>query len=102
MEYTYFPDKADFSVTLLDDSMSPTIRKGDELALREPEVVNGGDIVLVRVDDQEMVRRIYSYPDKTVLLPENTRYEPTVLLGNENLQIEGIVVGTYHRLKEEQ
>lgn len=78
-----------FTVTAIDDAMSGArILEGDTVYCRSCGVKNG-DIVAARIDERLLLRRIYRYPDekKLLLVPENPRFEPIVLLGDETKRL---------------
>ena len=74
-----------FTVSAPDDAMSGArILTGDVVYCRR-YALKSGDVVAARLDEQLILRRIYRYPDeqKLLLVPENPRFEPIVLLGDE-------------------
>ncbi len=74
-----------FSVTAVDDAMSGArILSGDTVYCHRAPIKNG-DIIAAHLDDRLCLRRIYRYPDeqKLLLVAENPKFEPIVLLGEE-------------------
>ncbi len=68
------------------DSMTGAhIHDGDIVFVHAQESVDNGDIGVVVIHDEATLKRIYYYPEseKLVLMPENTKYEPIVFIGNE-------------------
>lgn len=95
--YDNVPDnwKADFTLICVGDSMAPKIQDGDLVAIRQQEQVENGQIAAVLIDNEATLKRVYVYPDKLILRPENPDYEPTVIMNGESstIRIEGRAVG---------
>lgn len=96
-EYDSVPEhwKADFTLICVGDSMAPKIQDGDLVAIRQQEMVENGQIAAVLIDNEATLKRVYVYPDKLILRPENPEYEPIVIMNGEssNIRIEGRAVG---------
>lgn len=96
-EYDSVPEhwKADFTLVCVGDSMAPKIQDGDLVAIKQQETVENGQIAAVLIDNEATLKRVYVYPDKLILRPENPNYEPIVILNGEssNIRIEGRAVG---------
>ena len=96
-EYDSVPEhwKADFTLICVGDSMAPKIQDGDLVAIRQQETVENGQIAAVLIDNEATLKRVYVYPDKLILRPENPNYEPIVIMNEEssNIRIEGRAVG---------
>lgn len=96
-EYDSVPEhwKADFTLVCVGDSMAPKIQDGDLVAIKQQETVENGQIAAVLIDNEATLKRVYVYPDKLILRPENPNYEPIVIMNGEssNIRIEGRVVG---------
>ena len=96
-EYDSVPEhwKADFTLVCVGDSMAPKIQDGDLVAIKQQEMVENGQIAAVLIDNEATLKRVYVYPDKLILRPENPNYEPIVILNAEssNIRIEGRAVG---------
>lgn len=86
---------ADFTLRCAGDSMEPRIQDGDLVAIHSQPLVENGEIAAVRIDCEATLKRVYLYPDRMVLQPENQSYAPIVLVGDEMnaVQIEGKAVG---------
>ena len=95
--YDNVPDnwKADFTLICVGDSMAPKIQDGDLVAIRQQEQVENGQIAAVLIDNEATQKRVYVYPDKLILRPENPDYEPIVIMNGESstIRIEGRAVG---------
>ncbi len=95
--YDNVPDnwKADFTLICVGDSMAPKIQDGDLVAIRQQEQVENGQIAAVLIDNEATLKRVYVYPDKLILRPENPDYEPIVIMNGESstIRIEGRAVG---------
>lgn len=86
---------ADFALRCKGDSMiGARIRDGDLVFVRQQEDVDNGEIAAVLIEDEATLKRVYKYPDKLVLTPENPKYEPLVYIGYEleNVRILGRAV----------
>ncbi len=96
-EYDSVPEhwKADFTLICVGDSMTPKIQDGDLVAIKQQETVENGQIAAVLIDNEATLKRVYVYPDKLILRPENPNYEPIVIMNGEssNIRIEGRAVG---------
>lgn len=96
-EYDSVPEhwKADFTLICVGDSMVPKIQDGDLVAIKQQETVENGQIAAVLIDNEATLKRVYVYPDKLILRPENPNYEPIVIMNGEssNIRIEGRAVG---------
>lgn len=86
---------ADFTLVCEGDSMEPRIKNGDVVAIRKQLEVETGEIAAVRIEDNATLKRVYRYPDRLVLQPENPAFPPIVLVGEEinTVTIEGKAVG---------
>ncbi len=87
--------RADFTLLCAGDSMLPRIQDGDLVAIRRQPMVENGEIAAVRIEDEATLKRVYTYPDRLVLQPENPSFAPIVLIGEEinSVRIEGKAVG---------
>ena len=87
--------RATFTLICVGDSMAPRIQDGDLVAIRQQKVVENGEIAAVRIGDEATLKRVYLSPGRMVLQPENSQYEPIVLVGEElrTVSIEGRAVG---------
>ena len=96
-EYDSVPEhwKADFTLVCVGDSMAPKIQDGELGAIKQQETVENGQIAAVLIDNEATLKRVYVYPDKLILRPENPNYEPIVIMNGEssNIRIEGRAVG---------
>lgn len=92
-----FKPRADFLLRVKGNSMRDAgILNGDLLAVHRTRQANSGDIVVARVNDEEVtVKRFHRRSAYLVrLLPENSEFEPIELdLRKDALAIEGISVG---------
>lgn len=86
---------ATFTLLCVGDSMAPRIQDGDLVAIRKQPEVENGQIAAVRIENEATLKRVYLYPDRMVLQPENQAYAPIVLVGEEmnTVSIEGKAVG---------
>lgn len=86
---------ATFVLTCHGDSMEPKIKNRDLVAIRRQPEVENGQIAAVRIENEATLKRVYCYPDRLLLQPENPTYEPIILVGEEmnTVVIEGLAVG---------
>ena len=91
---------ADFTLVCKGDSMEPRIKDGDIVAIRKQPAVENGEVAAVRIGDEATLKRVYRYPDRLVLQPENPTFPPIVLVGEEinTVTIEGKAIGLCRRL----
>lgn len=101
-DYDRIPEdwRADFTLVCEGDSMEPRIKDGDVVAIRKQLEVETGEIAAVRIEDNATLKRVYRYPDRLVLQPENPAFPPIVLVGEEinTVTIEGKAVGLCRNL----
>ncbi len=96
---------ADFCLTAKGDSMiGARIYDGDQVFIRQTDMVENGEIAAVVVDDDEAtLKRVYYYPEeeKLVLMPENADYEPLVFVGEDldHIHILGKAVDVQFRVR---
>ncbi len=82
--------RADFVFKCCGDSMiNARIYDGDLVFIRRGDVPDGA-IGVVRVDDEYSLKRIYHHDDFLELCPENPKYRPIILHGD---QMNGEVIG---------
>lgn len=75
---------ADFALTCKGDSMiNARIHDGDIVYIRQQPEVENGEIAAVLIENEATLKRVYKYPDKLVLNPENPAYPPMVYAGAE-------------------
>lgn len=83
---------ADFALRCHGDSMTGArIYDGDIVYIREQPEVENGEIAAVLIGNEATLKRVYLYPNKLVLNPENPAYEPFVYTDEElqNVRILG-------------
>ena len=77
---------ADFCLTAKGDSMiNARIYEGDIVFIKEMPIVENGDIAAVIIEDEATLKRVYYYPDDSMLqlVAENPKYKPLVYQGPE-------------------
>ncbi len=71
--------KADFALRCKGDSMiNARIFDGDIVYIREQPDVEDGEIAAVLIGEEATLKRVYKYPSKVVLRPENPLYDDWV------------------------
>lgn len=86
---------ASFTLMCKGDSMAPTIKEGDLVAIRiQPEVENG-EIAAVRIENEATLKRVYLHDDYIELRPDNMAHPSIIRRKNEmnDVHIEGKAVG---------
>ncbi len=70
---------ADFALRCKGDSMiNARIFDGDIVYIREQPDVEDGEIAAVLIDEEATLKRVYKYPTKVVLRPENPLYDDMI------------------------
>lgn len=92
-----------FALKVSGDSMTPDIRDGDILIVREQSDVDDGDIVVATVNGEEgCVKKLKKYPDALALISLNPLYEPMIFSGeqvnNMPVTVLGKVVQVRHNI----
>jgi len=93
---------ADFALQCKGDSMiGARIYDGDIVYIRQQPTVDNGQIAAVLIDNEATLKRVYAYPDKLVLSPENPAYPPFVYSGEEleNIRIIGLAVAFLSKVR---
>lgn len=90
----------DFALLCKGDSMLPTFQDGDVVCIHKQPIVENGQVAAVRIDCEATLKRVYFYPDRIVLQPENPSFSPIVKVKEEmnEVSIEGKVVGLCRRV----
>ena len=86
---------ADFALRCKGDSMiNARIFDGDIVYIRQQPSVDDGQIAAVLIGDEATLKRVRLYEDHISLEPENPRYRPIVLWGEEmaTVRILGLAV----------
>lgn len=86
---------ADFALRCKGDSMiNARIFDGDIVYIRQQPSVDDGQIAAVLIGDEATLKRVRLYSDHISLEPENPRYRPIVLWGEEmaTVRILGLAV----------
>ena len=100
-DYADVPEgkRVDFCLLCEGDSMIDAgIDDGDVVYTRKQPDIENGEIAAVRIDNEATLKRVYKYPDRLVLQPENRSYPPMTYVGEEmnQVSIEGKAVGWTH------
>ena len=72
-------DATAFALVVKGDSMSPRIEHGDVVVVSPKREVRNGDICVIRVDDENTIKRIRIENGYVQLIPLNTSYEPMIV-----------------------
>ena len=71
----------DYIYTITGDSMAPELPNGTQLVVHAQDYADNGDVVIVRQNGSESVRRLMAYHDAVMLLAFNQAYPPELLDG---------------------
>ena len=87
--------RSDFALLCRGDSMEPSIKDGDLVAIRIQPMVENGEVAAVRIDNEATLKHVYLYPNYIELRPENPAYQSIIKIGEEmnEVKIEGKAVG---------
>ena len=75
------PSSQDYIYTITGDSMAPELPNGTQLVIHIQDYADNGDVVIVRQNGSESVRRLMAYHDAVMLLAFNPAYPPELLDG---------------------
>lgn len=80
------------------DSMIETgIGNGDYVVVRKQDVADNRDIVAVAIENEATLKRFMKMGSTILLIPENEKYEPIQLTG-EQIRILGVAVGVIKKV----
>lgn len=83
-----------FALAVTDDSMSPALFSGDTVIISRSSEISSGDIAAVSVGNGNTVlRKIIKKDTSTMLVSENTSYEPMVFTKSECETLPLFVIG---------
>ena len=88
--YTAVPEEihADFALICKGDSMvGARIFDGDLVYIRQQETVENGQIAAVLIDAEATLKRVRFFPESISLEPENPKYKPIILWGEDMNQL---------------
>lgn len=71
--------KFSMGVTMLDNSMFPTIKQGAKLELVKLDEYSTGDIVAIEIDGQNFIRTYIDAGKNITLLPSNIEFKPITI-----------------------
>lgn len=75
--YVYAPEKADYALRIVGESMLPTYLPDDIVYIREqPDIDYPGQIAVVLLDDEATVKHVYKQADGLMLVSDNPEYAP--------------------------
>lgn len=87
--------RSDFALLCKGDSMEPSIKDGDLVAIHIQPMVENGEVAAVRIDSEATLKHVYLYSNYIELRPENPAYQSIIKIGEEmnEVKIEGKAVG---------
>ncbi|MBI4511497.1 MAG: transcriptional repressor LexA [Deltaproteobacteria bacterium] len=87
-----------FALEVAGDSMARAgIDDGDYVIVRQQQVAENGDIVVALVGEGATVKRLCIADERIELRPENPRHRPIVVGPDDDLRIQGKVIGVRRR-----
>lgn len=72
------------------------IREDDVLVVDTAREPDHRDIVIVSVDGELTVKRLFRQNRDVMLVPENPNYEPRLIKAGEELKVHGVVTFIIH------
>jgi repressor LexA len=89
-----------FALTIAGTSMiEDGIHDGDYVFVRQQASARNGDIVVAMVDGDATVKRYYREGERVRLQPANSEMEPIYVDAKKGLELLGVVVGVYRRIR---
>jgi repressor LexA len=83
-------ENADYALRIKGDSMEPTLREGEYVAVRRQHTAEDGDIVIARVGSELVLKRLRRSPHGITLQSDNPAYA-AIPMSPGDLAIEGVV-----------
>ncbi|MBN2543028.1 repressor LexA [bacterium] len=91
---TSFVSESSFMLRVVGDSMvGAGINNGDLVIVQQQPVVQNGEIAVVRLGDEAIVKRFYKKNSHIELVSENPNYKPIIVNKGEDIVIVGKVTG---------
>ena len=86
--------KADVAFRCKGNSMNPTFYNGELVFIHKQDSFSDGQIVAVRIGAGMTLKRLYRLADGFLLVPDNKRFEPLKITGNDadNVKVYGVAV----------
>jgi len=90
-----------FALRVKGDSMRDEgILSGDVIIVHRQETARNGQTVVALVNGEATVKKFFQKHDHVELRPENTTMQPIVITPDDELNIQGIVVGVIRYCKD--
>jgi SOS-response transcriptional repressor LexA len=86
-----FAGNADYALRIEGDSMEPTLRQGEYVAVQRQHTAEDGDIVIARVGSDLVLKRLRRSPHGVMLQSDNPAYA-AIPTSDGELEIEGVVM----------
>jgi repressor LexA len=101
--YVNSPVKCDAAIEVQGDSMVPDYLDGDMVYIRCCPDVDDGQVAVVFLDDDAVIKEVCHVPDGLLLLSKNKRYKPLHASMDDypNLRIFGVPVGFTRMYKKD-
>lgn len=101
--FVYSPVPCDAAIEVKGDSMSPDLQDGDILYIHCQADVDDGQIAVVFLDDEALVKHVYHDPDGLTLISDNPKYPPVRARSEDYgvIRIFGVPVGQTRLYKKD-
>lgn len=99
--YVDSPVKCDAAIEVKGDSMTPRFLDGDTVYVRCRPNVDDGQIAVVFLDDEAVIKRVYHDKDGLTLLSDNPDYAPirATFAEYDSIRVFGVPVGLTRMFK---
>lgn len=88
----------DFSLVCKGDSMiNARIYDGDIVYVRSQSDVDSGQIAVVLIDDEALLKRVHKHPGEIVLAPENPAYRSIIITGPQQGEVRILGLAVWFR-----
>ncbi len=88
------PNRLSYILKVKNNSMEPTFHPGDYVLVNPSKTFKHNDIVVAIADSENTLKRFYKSPDgQAVLMPDNRNYPPIVFGSDQEVNVQGVVVG---------
>ncbi|MBN1754880.1 repressor LexA [bacterium] len=89
-----FVSESSFMLRVVGDSMTGAgIHEGDLVIVQQQPIVQNGEIAVVRLGDEALVKRLYKKNDHIELVSENPFYKPIIIRNTDEITVVGKVTG---------
>jgi len=98
----YLPGADLFAMQISDDSMEDArIAEGDTIIVQRQGSVENGEIGVVLVDGEALIRRIFIFEERIRLIAENAQYLPMIFDATHAIEVLGKIVGVFQKIDQQ-